>query len=181
MREGRQNSYDDFIAVIEKLIASGFTAPEKIGVYGSSNGGLLAATLATQRPDLFSAVVSDVPLTDMIRMRHMGMGEAWLDEYGNPDVPSEAAALLGYSPLHNIRTEVDYPAFMITISTEDNRVGPGHARKLAARLDDVGAETYFLESQEGGHGVSDAFSNTELMALRWTFLISRLMRDQSAD
>lgn len=177
MREKRQNSYDDFIAVLEQLIDKGYTTPARLGVFGSSNGGLLAAVLGTERPDLFNAVISDVPLTDMFRMKHMGMGAAWLDEYGDPDDPKYAKVLRTYSPFHNVREDVDYPPFMITSSTEDNRVGPGHARKLAARLEQVGATVYLLEEQEGGHGVSDVLSNPGLMSLRMTFLIHRLMGD----
>lgn len=175
IRKDRQRSYDDFIAVAEQLVSTGYTTPEHIGVFGMSNGGLLSATLGTQRPDLFGAVVSDVPLTDLIRMRHMGMGAAWINEYGNPDKPDEAAAMLAYSPMQNVRAGTTYPPFLVTISTEDNRVGPGHARKLAARLSDAGAPVYFLEDEEGGHGVSDAFRNPELMALRMTFLIDALI------
>ncbi|WP_449466747.1 prolyl oligopeptidase family serine peptidase [Stenotrophomonas humi] len=175
MREKRQNSYDDFIAVTEHLIANGDATKGHIGMFGQSNGGLLAATLGTQRPDLFSALVSDVPLTDLIRMRHMGMGAAWMNEYGNPDNASERSALLSYSPYQNVREGVRYSPTLVTISTEDNRVGPGHARKFAHRLMDVGAPTYFYEDEEGGHGVSDALRNPELMALRMTFLIDALM------
>lgn len=176
IREKRQNSYDDFIAVIEHLVQTGVTSPEKIGIFGMSNGGLLTATLGTQRPDLFGAVVTDVPLTDLIRMRHMGMGAAWMNEYGNPDVPEQAKAILGYSPYQNVRKGTKYPPFLVTISTEDNRVGPGHARKFAHKLADAGATTYFYEDEEGGHGVSDALRNPELMALRMSFLIDTLMR-----
>lgn len=178
MREKRQNSYDDFIAVIEKLHRSGYSNPAHTGVFGSSNGGLLAATLGTQRPDLFGAVISDVPLTDLIRMRHMGMGAAWMNEYGHPDTPAEAKAMLAYSPYQNVRSGVDYPPFLMTISTEDNRVGPGHARKFAARLQSVGAPVHFLEDEEGGHGVSDALRNPDLMAMRMSFLIDQLMAKQ---
>lgn len=175
IRENRQRSYDDFIAVAESLIADGYTRADRIGIFGMSNGGLLTATLGIQRPDLFAAVVSDVPLTDLIRMKHMGMGAAWLNEYGDPEDPEMAEVLRGYSPVHNVAPEMDYPPFLISISTEDNRVGPGHARKLATRLADVGSEVYFIEDAEGGHGVSDALRNPELMALRMTFLIDRLM------
>jgi prolyl oligopeptidase len=176
MREKRQNSYDDFIAVTEHLIKTGVTAKGGVGIFGQSNGGLLTATLVTQRPDLFGAVVSDVPLTDLMRMRHMGMGSAWINEYGNPDTPAEAKAMLAYSPYQNVRKENKYPPVFITISTEDNRVGPGHARKFAHRLIDAGATTYFYEDEEGGHSVSDALRNPELMALRMSFLIDTLMR-----
>jgi prolyl oligopeptidase len=175
MREHRQLSYDDFAAVAESLVKSGFTTPAHFGIFGSSNGGLLAATMATERPDLFGAVVSDVPLTDMLRFPKMGMGSAWTDEYGNPDKLEEAAALRAYSPLHNVHANVKYPPFLITISTEDNRVGPGHARKLAARLLEVGTHVYFIEDEEGGHGVSEALERPDILAARMTFLIDTLM------
>ena len=175
IRDKRQTSYDDFIAVIEHLIKTGVTRQDRLGNFGLSNGGLLTATLGTQRPDLFGAVVSDVPLTDLIRMRHMGMGAAWMNEYGNPDEPAQATAMLAYSPYQNVRKGTTYPPFLVTISTEDNRVGPGHARKFAHRLRDAGATTYFYEDEEGGHGVSDALRNPELMALRMSFLIDTLM------
>ena len=172
----RQISYDDFAAVAESLIKSGFTSQPHLGVFGTSNGGLLAATMATERPDLFGAAVSDVPLTDMLRFPKMGMGAAWTGEYGNPEDAEAAKVLRSYSPLHNVRQGVHYPPFLITISTADNRVGPGHARKLAARLLETGNTVYFLEDQEGGHGVSDPLQRPEVMAARMTFLIDTLMK-----
>jgi prolyl oligopeptidase len=175
MRTKRQLSYDDFAAVAEALIKSGFTTPAHLGVFGTSNGGLLAATMGTERPDLFGAVVSDVPLTDMLRFPKMGMGAAWEDEYGNPDDPADAQVLRSYSPLHNVRSGAKYPPFLITISTEDNRVGPGHARKLAARLLEVGARVYYIEDDEGGHGVSDPLERPDVMAARMTFLCESLI------
>jgi prolyl oligopeptidase len=175
MRKHRQLSYDDFAAVAESLVKSGFTTPAHLGIFGSSNGGLMAATLGTQRPDLFGAVISDVPLTDMLRFPKMGMGSVWIGEYGNPDKPDEAAALRAYSPLHNVHANVKYPPFLLTVSTEDNRVGPGHARKLAARLLEVGARVYFIEEQEGGHRASDDLERPDTMAARMTFLIDTLM------
>ena len=177
MRERRQVSYDDFAAVAEDLIATGFTKPQHLGVFGLSNGGLLSATMGLQRPDLFSAVVSDVPLADMLRFPKMGMGAAWMEEYGNPEDPAAAAVLRSYSPLHLVREGGRYPQFLVTISTEDNRVGPGHARKLAARLMQVGVPTYFLEDDEGGHGVSDPLSRPEIVAKRMAFLVDTLMKD----
>lgn len=175
MGEHRQRSYDDFIAVVQKLVECGFTTPGRIGVFGASNGGLMAAVLATQRPDLFGAAVSDVPITDMLRMKYMGKGASWLGEYGDAADPRMAQALVSYSPLHNVRAGVKYPPFFISVSTEDDRVGPGHARKLAARLEEIGSPVYFYEKTEGGHGVSDAFRSRELMALRMSFLIDHLM------
>ncbi|KAM0424809.1 hypothetical protein ACHAPT_009865 [Fusarium lateritium] len=175
-QEKRQNSYDDFIAVTEKLIADGFTNPKRIGVFGSSNGGLLASVMGTQRPDLFGVVVSDVPLTDMLRYPLMGMGAAWIDEYGDPKNPQMAEALCSYSPFHNIHKGTAYPAFLVTVSTRDDRVGAGHARKLVARLKEVGLPNcYLLEDREGGHGVSNVLKNTLLMSRRMAFLMEHTM------
>lgn len=174
IREKRQNSYDDFAAVTEALIRDGFTSPRHIGVFGSSNGGLLAAVMGTQRPDLYGAIVSDVPLTDLVRMPLMGMGAAWVNEYGDANDAGMRAIIERYSPFQQVKSGVRYPPFMITVATSDNRVGPGHARKLAAKLMEVGSQTYYLEDQEGGHGVSDPLSRPELMADRMTFLIDLL-------
>ena len=175
LREKRQVSYDDFLAVAQALETSGFTNAQHMGVFGSSAGGLLSATVAVERPDLFGAVVSDAPLIDMLRYTVMGMGRAWINEQGDPGNPTMREALLRYSPFHNIKSGTTYPPFFITVSTEDDRVGPGHARKLAARLEQVGAKAYYFEDSEGGHNVSDALQRPELMALRMTFLIDRLM------
>jgi prolyl oligopeptidase len=176
-RERRQNSYDDFIAVIEKLVRTGYTVPARTGVFGKSNGGLLAAVLGTERPDLFGAVVSDVPLTDLLRLKDMGMGGAWLYEFGDAADPAMAKVISGYSPYQNVRSGTRYPPFMITTSTADDRVGPGHARKLASRLESAGATVYFYEATEGGHDVSDALRNQQLIALRMSFLIDRLIKN----
>ncbi|KAI8666689.1 Prolyl endopeptidase [Fusarium keratoplasticum] len=174
-QEKRQNSYDDFIAVAETLVKDGITTPKRIGVVGGSNGGLLAAVMGTQRPDLFGAIVSDVPLTDMLRYPLMGMGAAWIYEYGDPQNPEMAKVLRAYSPFHNIREGIQYPPFLVTVSTKDDRVGAGHARKLVARLKDAGASDVFLyEDRTGGHGVSDPFKNATLMARRVAFLIEFL-------
>jgi prolyl oligopeptidase len=174
MGVNRQRSYDDFLAVTADL-EHGFTTRNHMGVFGSSNGGLLAATVAIERPDLYGAAISDVPLTDILRLPYMGIGAAWLNEYGDPKDSAGRAAILRYSPYQNVREGVKYPPFMITSSTEDNRVGPGHARKLAARLEAVGSTVYLYENQEGGHGVSDPLERPELISLRMALLIHRLM------
>lgn len=173
-KEKRQKSYDDFAAVADRLVADGVATPGRIGVFGVSNGGLLSAVMGTQRPDLFGAVVSDVPLADMLRFTLMGMGAAWVDEYGDPADPAMAEVLRSYSPFHNVRDGGKYPPFLVTVSTKDDRVGAGHARKLAARLQDAGAEAYFSEQAEGGHGVSDPFRRAAFMARRVSFLIRNL-------
>ncbi len=177
IREKRQVSYDDFIAVTEDLVKSGFTQPRHIGVFGSSNGGLLSAVVATQRPDLYAAAISDVPLADMLRYPKIAMGAAWMDEYGDPSKPEVAEKLRAYSPVHNVKPGVTYPPFLVTVSTTDNRVGPGHARKLAARLMETPGQTWLLEDEEGGHGVSDPLARPDIMAMRMTFLIDYLMGD----
>jgi prolyl oligopeptidase len=177
MKEKRQNSFDDFIAVAEKLIADGFTSAKRIGVFGSSNGGLLAAVMGTQRPDLFGAVVSDVPLTDMLRYPKMGMGAAWVYEYGDPEDKEMAAALKSYSPFHNIIPTKAYPPFLVTVSTKDDRVGAGHARKLVARLQEIGSPgSFLLEDQMGGHGVSNSLTNIGLMSRRMAFFRDHLQK-----
>jgi prolyl oligopeptidase len=131
--------------------------------------------MGTRRPDLYGAIVSDVPLADMLRFPQMGMGAAWMNEYGDPSDPAMATVLRSYSPVHTVKDGVRYPPFLVTVSTEDNRVGPGHARKLAARLQEVGTTVHFIEDDEGGHGVSDPLQRPDLMAQRMTFLISTLM------
>jgi prolyl oligopeptidase len=180
MREKRQTSYDDFHAVAQALIDSGYTARKHLGVFGLSNGGLLAAVAGTQRPDLYGAIVSDVPLADMLRFPEMGMGAGWINEYGDPKDPKAAAWLRAYSPVHAVKKGADYPAFLVSVATTDNRVGPGHARKLAHRLMDVGAPVHFLEPEGGGHGVSDPLQRPDMMAKRATFLIDALMHAPAA-
>jgi prolyl oligopeptidase len=175
MREKRQLSYDDFVAVAEALAGSGFAGPGRLGVFGASNGGLLAAVAGVQRPDLFAAVVCDVPLADMLRFPAMGMGGLWIDEYGDPADPAMARVLRGYSPFHNVRAGMRYPPFLVTVSTLDDRAGPGHGRKLVARLQQAGSTAWLLEDEEGGHGVSDTLSRPDMMLLRMAFLIDRLM------
>ena len=176
MREKRETSYDDFAAVTESLIQEKFTTPQRIGVFGMSNGGLLATVMGTRHPALFGAIVGDVPLTDLVRMPYMGMGAAWTDEYGDPKDPKMLAAISRYSPYQNVVPGKSYPPVMLTVATSDNRVGPGHARKLAARMEAAGATIYYLEDQDGGHGVSDPLSRPDLMANRMTFLINALMK-----
>lgn len=176
VRENRQLSYDDFAAVAEKLVADGLTTPAHMGVFGASHGGLLAAVMGTQRPDLFSAAVADVPIVDMLRYHLMGAGAVWVDEYGHPDDPEMEPILRAYSPFHNVEEDVKYPAFLATISTTDDRVGAGHARKLIARLKEMGsADAFFYEDQSGGHAVSDPFNNAALLARRMAFFMHYLM------
>ena len=134
LRENRQKAYDDLYAVAEDLIARGVTQKGRLAVSGRSNGGLLASVAITQRPDLWGGAIIGSPLVDMKRYSHLLAGASWMGEYGNPDVPADWAFISKYSPYQNLKRGVHYPVPFIYTSTRDDRVHPGHARKLAARL-----------------------------------------------
>jgi prolyl oligopeptidase len=134
MRERKQNVFDDFIAAVEFLGSSRIADPDRIAVYGGSNGGLLVAALATQRPELVRAIVCAVPLTDMLRYHLFSIGRLWIAEYGDPDDPADAAFLRAYSPYHNVRDGVAYPAMFVETAESDGRVDPLHAKKFGARV-----------------------------------------------
>jgi prolyl oligopeptidase len=175
LRHDRQRAYDDFIAVAEDLIARGVTTPERLGIEGRSNGGLLMGVMLTQRPDLFGAVVCGVPLLDMRRFHLLLAGASWMEEYGDPDDPEDWAAIARYSPYQNVRDGVAYPPTLFTTSTRDDRVHPGHARKMAARMMELDQPVLYYENIEGGHG--GAANNAQLAysyALSYTFLRLRL-------
>ena len=133
-REKRQNAYDDFIAAAETLIADKYTSPEKLAIRGGSNGGLLVGAVMTQRPELFKAVVCEVPLLDMIRFHQREIARLWIPEYGDPDVADDFHWLIKYSPYHNVRPDTKYPATFIRTALSDTRVDPMHARKFTAIL-----------------------------------------------
>jgi prolyl oligopeptidase len=151
LRENRQKAYDDLYAVADDLIARGVTQKGRLAVSGRSNGGLMASVAITQRPDLWGAAVIGSPLVDMKRYSHLLAGASWMGEYGNPDVPADWAFISKYSPYQNLRRGVKYPVPFIYTSTRDDRVHPGHARKLAARLQEFGDRFYYDEAIEGGH------------------------------
>ncbi len=134
MLENKQNVFDDFIAAAEWLIANGYTNSRQLGILGGSNGGLLTGAAVVQRPELFSAVVSAVPLLDMLRYQHFLMARYWVPEYGTAENPDHLAFLLEYSPYQNVEPETDYPAVLLTAGENDTRVHALHARKMAARL-----------------------------------------------
>jgi prolyl oligopeptidase len=177
LRENRQNAFDDFVAIAEDLVNSKITSPSHLGIQGGSNGGLLTSVAFTQRPDLFGAVVSSVPLTDMLRYHKLLAGASWMHEYGNPEDTKMRDAILRYSPLHNLRREKRYPEVFFITSTKDDRVHPAHARKMVARLRELGHPVLYYENIEGGHG---AAANLEqrifLMALEYTYLWKKLGR-----
>src|SRR3546814_7759071 len=149
LREKRQNSFDDLYAVAEALKAEGLAS--KIAVSGRSQGGLLVGVAMTQRPDLWDAVIMGVPLADMKRYNKLGAGASWMGEYGNPDVPADWAFISKYSPYQNLKKDADYPPVIIYTSTKDDRVHTGHARKMAARLEEQGHPFEYHENLEGGH------------------------------
>jgi prolyl oligopeptidase len=175
LRHNRQRAYDDFIAVAEDLIARKVTSPAHLGISGGSNGGLLTAVMLTQRADLFGAVVSSVPLTDMKRYHKMLAGASWMEEYGDPEKPDDWAALAKYSPYHNVKAGVKYPRVLFTSSTRDDRVHPAHARKMVARMLELKHDVLYYENIEGGHGgAADNAQTAHLMALEYTFLAKQL-------
>ena len=153
LREKRQNAYDDLYAVAEDLVARGITAKGRIAVSGRSNGGLMAGVAITQRPDLFGGAIIGSPLLDMKRYSHLLAGASWIAEYGDPDRPQDWAFMSEYSPYQAIRPGVKYPPAFFYLSTKDDRVHPGHARKMAARLGEYGNAFYYHEYREGGHAV----------------------------
>jgi len=170
-KAGKQNSYDDFAAVAEDLIARGITRPAHLGIQGGSNGGLLVGAVMLQRPELFGAVVCQVPLLDMRRYHRLLAGASWMAEYGDPDQPEQWAWIGRYSPYQNVKAGVQLPAVLFTTSTRDDRVHPGHARKMAARLLELGHAPLYWENIEGGHGgAADNAQRATMRALELSFL-----------
>ncbi|MBE9608409.1 prolyl oligopeptidase family serine peptidase [Chitinilyticum piscinae] len=180
LKEKRQTSFDDFIAVAEDLVARGVTSARRLGIEGGSNGGLLVGACLVQRPELFNAVVCEVPLLDMLRYAELHAGASWLDEYGDPDDEAEGAALAAYSPYHHIApaTERRYPRTLFTTSTQDDRVHPAHARKMVAKLHALGQPALFFETGGGGHGGNTAQEQTaEELARVLVYLYQQLLDD----
>ncbi|MCH7345043.1 prolyl oligopeptidase family serine peptidase [Pelomonas sp. CA6] len=171
----RQRSFDDFIAVAEQLLARGLCRPDQLGLMGGSNGGLLVAACALQRPELFGAVVCQVPLLDMRRYHQLLAGASWMAEYGDPDDPEDWAVLRRYSPYHQLRPGRALPSMLLTTSTRDDRVHPGHARKFVARMEALGHAPLYVEALEGGHGgAADNLQRADLQALEYSYLARRL-------
>ena len=176
LRQNRQRAFDDFAAVAKDLIATGVTSPARLGIYGRSNGGVLTSVSITQHPELFGAAVIESPLVDMLRYTHLSAGASWAAEYGDPDVASDRAFIAAYSAYTRLQPGVAYPEAYITTNTEDDRVHPGHARKLAAALQGLGDKALYYENTFGGHA-NDA--DPELNARRWArhyvYLSQKLM------
>ena len=175
LRENRPRAYEDFAAVAEDLIARKITSPKHLGIQGGSNGGLLMGNMTVMYPQLFGAVVCQVPLLDMKRYSHLLAGASWMAEYGDPDKPADWAFIQTFSPYQNVRKDVNYPPVLFTTSTRDDRVHPGHARKMMARMKEQGHDVLYYENIEGGHG--GAANNEQqafMQALSWTFLKQKL-------
>ena len=177
LKENRQTAFDDFIAVAQDLVRRNITSPRRLGIMGGSNGGLLVGAVLTQRPDLVGAVVCQVPLLDMRRYHLLLAGASWMGEYGDPDDPGEWAYIGRYSPYQNVSSAKRYPRVLFTTSTRDDRVHPGHARKMAALMQGQGHDVLYWENTEGGHaGAANNEQTARMWALTYTFLLSQLKR-----
>ncbi|MBZ0113146.1 MAG: prolyl oligopeptidase family serine peptidase [Thermoanaerobaculia bacterium] len=175
LRENRTRSFEDFEAVAADLAQRKITSAKHIGIEGRSNGGLLVAATYVRHPELYGAVICGVPLADMKRYHQLLAGASWMAEYGDPDVPEDWAFMKEYSPYQNLEAKRNYPAVFFYTSTRDDRVHPGHARKLAAKMIDLGYEVWYYENTEGGHGGST--TNDQLayrLALAYTHLWHQL-------
>ena len=176
LKENRQRAYDDFIAIAINLIEKGITSKDHLGIEGRSNGGLLVGATFTQRPDLFNAVICGVPLLDMYRYDKLLAGASWVDEYGDPDNPEEWEFIRKYSPYQNLKKGTEYPEVFFYTSTKDDRVHPGHARKMAKKMTDMGSPIVYYENTEGGHaGTSNIDQFSFLLALQLAYLEDKLM------
>ncbi|RMG44541.1 MAG: S9 family peptidase [Acidobacteria bacterium] len=181
MREHKQNVFDDFIAAAEWLIDRGYTSADRLAIAGGSNGGLLVAAAMVQRPDLFKAVLCQVPLTDMIRFHRFGLANIWTEEYGSPEDPEMFPHLLAYSPYHNVVPGTDYPALLVTASVNDARVDPVHARKFTAAVRwadaDHGREEpilFHLQEASGHAGAVTIDQRADQAARHYGFLMAQV-------
>jgi prolyl oligopeptidase len=178
LKANRNKAYEDFAAVAQDLIDRKVTQPKRLGIQGGSNGGLLMGNMTVMYPQLFGAVVSQVPLLDMQRYHKLLAGASWMAEYGDPDKPGEWAFLRKYSPYQNVSKDVDYPPVLFTTSTRDDRVHPGHARKMMARMMEQGHDVTYYENIEGGHGgAANNAQSAYMSALAYTFLKQKLFAE----
>ncbi len=173
--ENRQKAFDDFASVAEDLIRRKLTSQRHLGIQGGSNGGLLMGASFTQRPDLFEAVICQVPLLDMLRYHKLLAGASWVGEYGSPDDPKMADVIRKYSPFQNLKDQKKYPEVFFVTSTKDDRVHPGHARKMAARMEELKKPFLYFENIEGGHSASaNLQQSAQRYALEYSYLWQKL-------
>ncbi len=175
LRENRERAFNDLFRVTEDLYSRGYAKPESTGFVGGSNGGLLAGVAMTRRPDLFKAIIIQVPLLDMWRFHKLLAGNSWMAEYGNPDVPADWEFIKKYSPLHQLKKGTPYPKVFLMTSTRDDRVHPGHARKFAARMEELGIPFEYYENWEGGHGAAaDNIQRAHFVSQMYAFMREEL-------
>ena len=175
IRENKQRTWDDFIAVGRDLVARGITSPDHLGVEGGSQGGLLVGTAFTQSPDLFNAAIVQIPLFDMLRYQYIGRGASWIGEYGDPRIPEQRAWIEGYSPYQKLLEQKDYPRVFFVTSTADDRTHPSHGRKAAARMAAQGDDYLYYEDTKGGHsGGVDNEQRATLRAMQMVYLLQQL-------
>ena len=171
----RQRAYDDFQAVAADIVRRGITTPRQLGIMGGSNGGLLVSANMVQRPELFGAVVCQVPLIDMLRYTQIGAGASWAAEYGDPARAADRAWIRKYSPYQNVSSDRKYPPVLFVTATSDDRVTPVHARKMAARMEEQGHDVLFYENTDGGHAAAaDHRQAAEMWALSFVYLKQKL-------
>jgi prolyl oligopeptidase len=171
LRENRHRAYEDFAAVARDLVDRGLTTPDRLGIQGGSNGGLLMGVMLTTEPDLFGAIVCQVPLLDMRRYHLLLAGASWMAEYGDPDDPADWAFLRAWSPYHLLEPGRRYPPTLFVTSTRDDRVHPGHARKMTAAMSAQGHDVRYYENIEGGHG---AAADNEQASTMWALVLEFL-------
>ena len=177
LKDNRLRAYEDFAAVAKDLVARGVTSKDRLGVQGGSNGGLLVGNMVTLFPELFAAGVCQVPLLDMKRYNKLLAGASWMAEYGNPDYPDQWSFIRKFSPYQNVQASVRYPKVLFTTSTRDDRVHPGHARKMMAKMESQGHAVWYYENIEGGHGgAANNKQSAFMQALAYTFLKQELMK-----
>ena len=175
LKKNRLRAYEDFAAVAEDLVNRKLTSIKHLGIEGASNGGLLVGNMLTLYPSLVGAVVCQVPLLDMQRYSHLLAGASWMEEYGDPDKPEEWEFIRTFSPYQNVKANAQYPPVLFMTTTRDDRVHPGHARKMMAKMKDMGYDVRYFENTEGGHGSgADNRQSAHFMALAYTFLRQRL-------
>ena len=176
LKTHRQRIYDDFAAVGQDLVTRRITSPRRLGILGGSNGGLLMGVEMTQHPEMWNAIIIEIPLLDMLRFEQIAAGASWVGEYGSVSNPTERDFLATISPYHQLKPNVKYPEPLILTTTKDDRVGPQHARKFAARLEEIKKPFFFQEITEGGHGTgADPKEEAETYAFQYTYLTRKLM------
>jgi prolyl oligopeptidase len=176
LKTHRQRIYDDFAAVGQDLVKRRITSPRRLGIEGGSNGGLLMGVEMTQHPEMWNAIVIQVPLLDMLRFEHIAAGASWVGEYGSVSIPEERAFLASISPYNQLKPDVKYPEPLIFTTTKDDRVSPVHARKFAAKMEEFGKPFFYEEIVEGGHAAgADLKEQAKTYAVEFTYLTRKLM------